>query len=86
MNINEQTIHEKMANIELKLLSLKDALEKLCILMSKNKLYHQKVVEINEMITSLDNMKLQLNYFDEVIKDAKLQRENKPLIIEEEKE
>lgn len=84
MNIDEQTIHEKMVKIEIKLIALKDVIQDLCKHMVKDKKYEGKALDMERMIKKLNNMQLQLAYFDEVIKDAKLQRENKPLIIKKE--
>jgi regulator of replication initiation timing len=49
---------------------------------------HEKIAALENQIrslkSSLQRIKLQLNYTDDMIQDAKLQRESKPLIIKRE--
>jgi hypothetical protein len=81
----EKSIHEKMHSIDIKIIALKDQLNELCKLMLKLGMDKDTVLTIDGMTKELSNAQLQLHYYDEVMRNLKLQQQTKPLIIKQEK-
>lgn len=83
--VNEKTIHERIEKIEIRIIALQEAIQSLCNHMIKSAEFKDKVGLIDEYISQLSQMKLQLTYIDDVFQDKKLQQQNEPLIIKEKK-
>jgi hypothetical protein len=63
---------------------LKEEIRKMSLHLAKTR-YKDIAPETVKYIATLERMKEQFNYYDEIIKDAEVQKQNKPLTIKEDK-
>jgi uncharacterized protein YacL (UPF0231 family) len=70
---NEKSLHERVLSANEMLERSKSEIRKICKEMLKLKKNKEFILQVNALIDKLDTVQLQLNYYDDTLKEQKIQ-------------